>query len=80
MNNIRETLTECFSLVFPDLPRDRIPSASTDNVKEWDSVAQLNLLTVVGEKFGMEVDYLEFVGAASFEAIAARLAEISQIK
>jgi len=75
MNNIRETLTECFSLVFPELPKDRIPSASIDNVKEWDSVAQINLLTVIGERFGIEIDYLAFVGASSFEAIASQLAE-----
>ncbi len=38
-----------------------------------DSVAQVTLLTLIGEEFGMDIDFLEFEGATSFEALAERL-------
>lgn len=79
MDNIREKLTGCFLLVFPQLDRSRVESASVDSVKQWDSVAQVNLLTVIGEEFGLEIDYEEFEGATSFEALAARLAQLTHV-
>jgi acyl carrier protein len=80
MDNIREKLTGCFLLVFPQLDRSRVESTSVDNVKQWDSVAQVNLLTVIGEEFGLEIDYEEFEGATSFGALAARLSQLTQVK
>jgi len=41
---------------------------------DWDSVAQVTLLTVIGEEFGIEIDFEEFEGATSFEEIANRIA------
>jgi acyl carrier protein len=79
MDNLREKLMGCFLLVFPQLERSRVETASVDNVKQWDSVAQVNLLTVIGEEFGLEIDYEEFEGATSFEALAARLSELAQV-
>ena len=42
---------------------------------DWDSVAQVTLLTVIGEEFGIEVDFEEFEGATSFEELARRLSD-----
>lgn len=79
MEKIRAKLVECFLLVFPKLDRSQVERASVDNVKEWDSVAQVNLLTVIGEEFGIEIDYEEFEGANSFDALAERLAQLAQV-
>jgi acyl carrier protein len=51
--------------------------ATAENVSEWDSVAQVNLLSVIGEEFDMDIDFEEFEGATSFAALADRLREIS---
>ena len=77
MNNIPEKLAKCFKLIFPNLPPDKIPSATAQNVSDWDSVAQVNLLSVIGEEFDLDIDFEEFEGATSFTAIADRLREIS---
>ena len=77
MNNVVERLTKCFRLVFPNLDPDQIPLASAENVSTWDSVAQVNLLSVIGEEFDMDIDFEEFEGVTSFAALADRLREIS---
>lgn len=64
-----ERLVNCFEQVFPGLDRNAIPSATHDSVETWDSIAQITLLSLVGEQFGMEIDWEEFEGATSFAAI-----------
>jgi acyl carrier protein len=65
----RERLIGCFEQVFPDLDRSAIPTATHDTVAEWDSIAQVTILSLVGEEFGMDIDFEEFEGATSFSAI-----------
>ena len=79
MDKIRSKLADCFLLVFPKLDRGQVEGASVDTLKEWDSVAQVNLLTVIGEEFGIEIDYEEFEGASSFDALAQRLSQLAQV-
>jgi acyl carrier protein len=59
----------CFEQVFPDLDRNEIPDASHDRVAGWDSIAQVTLLSLVGEAFGVDIDFEEFEGATSFAAV-----------
>lgn len=73
MDELREKLSRCFGLVFPDLPPDRYESASATTVSNWDSLAQVTLLTLIGEEFEREIDYEEFEGATSFEALLRAL-------
>lgn len=73
MDPIQEKLARCFSLTFPQMDPGRYPAASVENTVEWDSVAQVTLLSLIGDEFGIEVDYEEFEGATSFEALAARI-------
>lgn len=77
MNQVTRKLAHCFSLTFPNLPPERILAASADNLAEWDSIAHITLLTVIGEQFGIDVDFEEFEGALSFEALAAKIHERS---
>jgi acyl carrier protein len=75
MDNVRDKLGRCFALAFPKLDPGKYATASAENVMEWDSVAQLTLLTVIGEEFEREIDFDEFDGATSFEALARVLEE-----
>jgi acyl carrier protein len=77
MENTNTKLAHCFSLVFPNLEPARIPDASVENVTEWDSVAQVNLLSLIGEEFAMDIDFEDFEGATSFKALATRLNEVA---
>lgn len=76
MDNVTDRLTKCFSLVFPNLSKSAIPTADAAQLSEWDSVAQLNLLSVIGEEFGMDIDFEEFEGATSFPTLLNRVQEI----
>ena len=69
MDNVTEKLTSCFASVFPKLDASRIPAASVKTVPEWDSLAQVNLLSLIGEEFGIDIDFEDFEDATSFEAI-----------
>jgi acyl carrier protein len=64
-----ERLMGCFEKVFPHLSRSDIPAATHENVAGWDSIAQVTLLSLVGEEFGIEIDFEEFEGSTSFAAI-----------
>lgn len=77
MDPIREKLTRCFAAVFPQLSPQEIAVANADNTPGWDSMAQVTLLSVIGEEFEMDVDFEQFEGATSFEAMAERLTEIN---
>jgi acyl carrier protein len=62
-------LVGCFQRVFGSLNPHDIPAASHDSVAGWDSIAQVTLLSLVGEEFGIEIDFEEFEEATSFDAI-----------
>jgi acyl carrier protein len=70
MENVKDKLGRCFALAFPKLDPGQYATASTQNVSDWDSIAQLTLLTLISEEFGREIDFEEFEGATSFEALA----------
>jgi len=73
MDNVKDKLTACFATVFPSLGPAAIPSTTAARIAEWDSVAQVNLLSVIGEEFGIDIDFEDFEGATSFQAILDRL-------
>lgn len=77
-DNLQTKLAECFLLVFPELDRETVTQASIDTVPRWDSVAQITLLSLIGEKFNISVDFEYFEGATSFAAIAERLKALLQ--
>ncbi len=66
-----DQLIDCFEKVFPGLSRNEIPNASHATVAAWDSIAHVTLLSLVGEAFGIDIDFEEFEGATSFSAILA---------
>jgi len=63
----------CFEVVFPDLPKENIPGASTTTVATWDSVAAITLMNVVEEEFGLEMDLDDLANLDSFERLCSYL-------
>ena len=72
MESLRERLTKCFKLTFPKLEDSEVPFASVATRGDWDSVATLNLITLLEEEFGVEVP-LSCAEDLSFHAIEAHL-------
>ena len=65
----RARLQSCFALVFPDLADDEIARASMASVGSWDSLASINLVTVIEEEFGIQIEPEQLDEMASFEMI-----------
>ncbi len=62
-------LVRCFGLVFPELGPDEIPLASASSVGTWDSLASINLVAVIEEEFGIQVELEELEEMMSFATI-----------
>jgi acyl carrier protein len=69
MDNTTERLIQCFLLVFPNLPPSDVPAASPESLGDWDSLAQIKLLSVICEEFGIDFDFEKFEGGTSFAAL-----------
>ena len=69
MNETTSKLRQCFITVFPDLPEDKIPSATQDNTPAWDSVASITLVNLIEDEFGITVD-LERIGELASAALS----------
>lgn len=69
MDKTFQRLESCFARVFPQLTADEIRLASVDSVAEWDSMASVTLVSLVGEEFGMEMDMDDFEQFASFDGV-----------
>lgn len=70
-------LANCFERVFPGIEPDAIQGATPETVKGWDSLAQVTLLSLLGEESGLDIDFEEFEGANSFESILALIRQKS---
>ena len=73
LDDIQNRLTKSFATTFPSLRPGDIPNARVETLPEWDSVAHLTLLAIIGEEFGMELDLEEFQETTSFKSIQAKM-------
>jgi acyl carrier protein len=73
MNDTTAKLERCFSLVFPELAPESVQQASDLIVPRWDSLAHITLLSLIGEEFGILVEFNDFADAFSFAEIRNRL-------
>jgi acyl carrier protein len=71
----RSRLTHCFSVVFPDLTESEIPRSSVASVAAWDSLASINLYSLLEEEFSIEVSMDDLDRLLSFELILEYLEE-----
>lgn len=69
MDEHRVRLATCFAAAFPDLPGSEIPTATPESVAAWDSVANVTLLALVEEEFGLTLDPDELERLTSFDAM-----------
>jgi acyl carrier protein len=69
MSDIQERVVRCFSNVFPDLPADEIPRASTASLAAWDSVAHVTLLSSIAEEFGQPFEIEDYEELVSYPLI-----------
>jgi acyl carrier protein len=73
MSDIQQRVTQCFSNVFPDLPADEIPRASTASLPAWDSVAHVTLLSSIAEEFGQPFEIEDYEELVSYPLIVDRI-------
>jgi acyl carrier protein len=79
MDDVRQKLISCFQVVFPDMPADEIPAASTATVANWDSVAAITMMNVIEDEFGLDIDLDDLADLDSFEKIHAYLLRRQQV-
>ncbi len=73
MNSNQQRVIRCFSNVFPDLPEEEIPRASTASLAAWDSVAHVTLLSSISEEFGLTFELEDYEELVSYPLIVDRL-------
>ena len=69
MNDIKGRVNRCFSNVFPDIPPAELVRASTASLAAWDSLAQVTLLSSIGEEFGVNFELDDFEELVSYPLI-----------
>jgi len=73
MDDLRQRLAQCFSLVFPDLKAPEVYAASSSSVAAWDSTAAIILANVIEEEFQVKLDYDVLPELVSFDLIVQHL-------
>jgi acyl carrier protein len=79
MDETRQRLTNCFQVVFPDLPQETLASASTATVAAWDSIAAITLMNVIEEEFGFQMDLDDLADLDSFAKVYSYLQKRLQV-
>ena len=69
MAGTRRRLTACFTAVFSTLKEPDVVRASVGAVKGWDSLATINLITVIEEEFRIQVHPRDIDQFTSFEQV-----------
>ncbi len=73
MSSNAERLTKCFSLVFPSLSADEIKRATVNSVPDWDSLANINLICVLEEEFGITLEANDLEELTSFDLVLSHI-------
>jgi acyl carrier protein len=69
MDSLEGKLIECFAVVFPELAPAEVHLASVSTVPTWDSMVTVNLVAVIEEQFGIQLELDELTETASFASI-----------
>ena len=67
MTDTRRRLTACFTAVFSTLGEAEVAGASVGAVEGWDSLATINLITLIEEEFRIQVHPRDIDQFTSFE-------------
>jgi acyl carrier protein len=71
--SLDQRLGQCFQAVFPTLKTADLAAASTETLPDWDSVAQVTLISVVEEEFAVIIPEERYGELISFGAWSACL-------
>jgi acyl carrier protein len=74
---LTERVRRCFRTVFPNLSDEQIETAVRAETEEWDSLASLELLTVIEEEFGIQLSDDVVEGLDTFEAARNAVAQVA---
>ena len=74
-NDAEERLVKVFQDVFPHLEADKIRTATQSSVPGWESVAGIELMNEIEERFALVVDYDRAADLTSFALILAYIEE-----
>ena len=74
MNDVRQTLRECFATTFPGVPASSLETLAPERDAVWDSLATLTLVMLVEERFAVRIPTDEIPGLLSFDAMARYVA------
>lgn len=69
----RQRLLECLRTVFPAEKEEVLAAASAATHPDWDSLAQVTLITLVEEEFAVSVPEEKYGELTSFQAMLAYL-------
>lgn len=70
LDDRKDHLMRCFESAFPSATRDEIMNAKTfDAIPGWDSLRMVNLLAVLDDEFGVQIDLQEFLELERFDTV-----------
>jgi acyl carrier protein len=69
MSNVSERLSKVFAAIFPELKPEEIRIASPASVAAWDSLATINIVSLIEEEFEIDIPPDRFEDMGSFELI-----------
>jgi acyl carrier protein len=70
MDDTRRRLAGCFATVFPNLKAEEVSAATVTSIEGWDSLASINLVSVIEEEFAVQIPVQDLEHLVSFERIA----------
>ncbi|MGC4119242.1 MAG: acyl carrier protein [Myxococcales bacterium] len=71
--SLEDRLASRLALALPDVPPEAIPSASSSTVPTWDSLATVNIVSMIEEEFALQVPLADLEHFVSYEKILAYL-------
>lgn len=69
MDNIKDRVTSCFQIVFPDFTAQQIVQAVQADCDSWDSIAAITLVNVIEDEFQIQMDLDKLSELDSFEKV-----------
>jgi acyl carrier protein len=69
MSDQSERLIKIFSAIVPELTREEILIASPASVAAWNSLATINLVSLIEEEFGIDIPPDRFEEMGSYELV-----------
>lgn len=71
--SLEDRLASRLALALPDVPPEALPSASNTTVPTWDSLATVNIVSMIEEEFSLQVPLTDLEHFASYAKILAYL-------